>query len=150
LTVTGPVGSYTTNRINFIIVCPVDGDSDGIPDAWEVAHGLNPSDPADASRDDDGDGFSNLQEYLAGTDPHNASSALHITAIAVDSNGVLVTWLAGGGTTNVMQSGNAPGSFTDLSSNLFITGSGDVLTNYLDLGAGTNLPPWFYRIRLVP
>jgi pectate lyase len=29
---------------------PVDSDSDGMPDAWEAAHGLNPKDPADAGR----------------------------------------------------------------------------------------------------
>jgi len=50
-------------------VLPRDSDHDGMPDDWEVAHGLNPFDPADAALDSDGDGTSNLQEYLAGTDP---------------------------------------------------------------------------------
>jgi len=41
-----------------------DSDGDGIPDAWEVAHGLNPHDPADANQDLNGDGYTNLEKYL--------------------------------------------------------------------------------------
>jgi hypothetical protein len=47
---------------------PLDSDGDGIPDWWEVAHGLNPH-LVDAAADPDGDGRSNLAEYNAGTDP---------------------------------------------------------------------------------
>ncbi len=43
---------------------PEDSDHDGIPDDWEKAHGLNPHDPSDASRDLNGDGYTNLEKYL--------------------------------------------------------------------------------------
>jgi len=43
---------------------PADRDRDGMPDAWETAHGLNPEDAADAAADRDGDGYTNLEEYL--------------------------------------------------------------------------------------
>jgi hypothetical protein len=43
---------------------PFDHDGDGMPDAWEKAHGLNPNDPADGKADRDGDGYTNLEEYL--------------------------------------------------------------------------------------
>jgi 1,4-alpha-glucan branching enzyme len=47
-----------------------DVDGDNLPDAWETAHSLNPNDPSDASQDPDNDGYSNLQEFQNGTDPH--------------------------------------------------------------------------------
>ena len=43
---------------------PSDQDRDGMPDAWEKAHGLNPTDPTDRNADRDGDGYTNLEKYL--------------------------------------------------------------------------------------
>ena len=47
-----------------------DTDGDGMPDAWEVAHGLNPN-LNDANSDPDGDGISNFKEFQRGTDPND-------------------------------------------------------------------------------
>ena len=49
---------------------PADSDDDGMPDAWERRHGLNPRDPSDGPADKDKDGYTNLEEYLNGTDPN--------------------------------------------------------------------------------
>lgn len=43
---------------------PRDSDSDGMPDEWETARGLNPHDASDAAGDRDHDGYTNLEEYL--------------------------------------------------------------------------------------
>ena len=45
----------------------LDTDADGTADAWEVLHGLDPLDPADAGGDPDGDGLTNLQEFWGPT-----------------------------------------------------------------------------------
>jgi pectate lyase len=43
---------------------PADADRDGMADAWEAAKGLNPANAADRNGDLDGDGYTNLEEYL--------------------------------------------------------------------------------------
>jgi pectate lyase len=48
---------------------PADADQDGMPDAWEAKHGLNPKDAGDAALDSDQDGYTNLEEFLNATDP---------------------------------------------------------------------------------
>ncbi len=45
---------------------PADSDHDGMPDEWEDTMGLNRDDPADRNGDLDGDGYTNLEEYLNG------------------------------------------------------------------------------------
>ena len=48
---------------------PEDSDEDGMPDEWEARYGLNPGDPRDNSGDRDGDGYTNIEEWLNATDP---------------------------------------------------------------------------------
>ncbi len=54
-----------------------DSDKDGMPDKWEDKYGFNMYDDADAVKDKDNDGLSNLQEYNDGvnsTNPQNEDS----------------------------------------------------------------------------
>ena len=46
-----------------------DADNDGLPDAWEKQHGLNPNDASDASKDLNGDGYTNIEDFINGLDP---------------------------------------------------------------------------------
>ena len=48
--------------------CP-DSDSDGMPDQFEAGFGLDPRNASDRTADADGDGYTNLEEYLNGTQP---------------------------------------------------------------------------------
>jgi pectate lyase len=43
---------------------PIDTDQDGMPDQWEQQHSFNSGDPEDRNGDADGDGYTNLEEYL--------------------------------------------------------------------------------------
>jgi hypothetical protein len=51
-----------------------DVDSDGMPDDWEIEHGLNPRDAADAAGDENGDGYTNIEDFLNGLDPRAAKT----------------------------------------------------------------------------
>lgn len=51
-----------------------DSDGDGLPDWWEEANGLDPSDPSDAALDPDGDGLANAAEFAARTSPQLADT----------------------------------------------------------------------------
>ncbi len=73
-----------------------DSDGDGLPDAWELAHGLNENDPVGENGpegDIDHDLLTNRDEYLAGTDPRDAQSLLKIESVALNS-GVILTFNA--------------------------------------------------------
>ena len=70
----------------------LDSDNDSMPDAWEVGHGFNHL-LDDGSLDADWDGALNWHEHVAGTDPTNGTSVLHVTGITRQTDGVcVVTW----------------------------------------------------------
>ncbi len=57
-----------------------DTDGDGIDDYYEVSKAfLSPTNPADASLDQDSDGLTNYEEYYLGSDPNSFSSPSRIT-----------------------------------------------------------------------
>jgi len=125
-----------------------DTDGDGIADAWELQH-FGKLTLANARSNADGDPATDLQEYLAGTDPNDATSYLHITAYAT----------APGGTTNAL-------SWTSVLTRLYrveesqnlaapiwydsvlglISPDGALTTRNV---TDTNAPTRFYRVRAV-
>ncbi len=46
-----------------------DSDKDGMPDVWEERYGLNSNNSGDGGQDPDGDGYTNFDEYVNGTNP---------------------------------------------------------------------------------
>ena len=47
----------------------MDTDHDGMPDNWETLYGFDCKDPSDAAQDFNGNGYTNIEEYLNGSDP---------------------------------------------------------------------------------
>ncbi len=147
-------GDVLTN-ISFVIYATGSSDcnGDGLPDLWQIQYFGSPTAAnAGPNVDPDGDGMSNLQEYLAGTDPTNGASLFHVTAVIEQGNNILVRWVCGGGRTNVLQAAASlpAGVYSNVSPNIVLVGSGLVSTNYVDTGAATNVPARVYRVRLVP
>jgi len=144
-------GGGTLVAGSVVLATNTDADGDGILNGWEQAYGLDPLNPADASADNDGDGLSNLQEFLAGTSPTNSASAFRIVSITRTGSDVNITWTTAGGRTNIVQAAaDLGGSYSNISANIIIAGSGDAVTNYVHVGGATNTQARYYRIRLVP
>lgn len=93
---------------NAVLTMHADTDGDGLPDEWESAHGLSITDSADAALDRDGDGVSNQEEYLAGTDPDDPQSFLRIESISYDNTSAWhLRFLAASHHTYSVQAGDA-------------------------------------------
>jgi hypothetical protein len=69
----------------FSVTLAWDTDNDGLDDDWEVAYFGNLS--RNGSADFDGDGASERQEFLAGTDPTNGGSVFRVITVASVSGG---------------------------------------------------------------
>lgn len=121
---------------------------DGLPIAWLLQNFGTTN--VNANADPDHDGMNNMQEYLAGTNPNDASSVLRITAES----------FASGGTHASLTWNSVPTRFYYLQRNLDLT-----TTNWNDSGLGlvspsagssttggfndTNAPARFYRVQAV-
>jgi hypothetical protein len=75
----------------------VDTNTNGIPDAWELeAFGtVNPA--RTRWTDTDGDGMSDWQEFVAGTDPNNPLPPFHLTALPVSNGTFRLEWPSASG-----------------------------------------------------
>ena len=94
--------------------------------------------------DPDGDGWTNAQEFIAGTDPTNAASTLKISQLQIGGNDFIVSFPTVSGKTYRVERSDTlqAGSWTTLSDN--ITGTGGTV-QVTDPGAATQSKR-FYRI----
>lgn len=69
-----------------------DNDHDTMGDTWELAHGLDPG-RDDSAEDADGDGYSNLEEWLLGTDPHDPADRQGLGCTGCAGEGKSWLWL---------------------------------------------------------
>ena len=91
----------------------IDLNANSYDDVWEQFYEAGSLAPA---ADEDGDGRSNLQESLAGTDPRNASSAFRITAVEPGAGTVVLRWPSVLGKRYFLQSSSDLATWTDATS----------------------------------
>jgi hypothetical protein len=83
--------SGTGNRSMTMSVL-ADNDGDGMPDQYENNNGFGAAFPGDALLDKDGDGLSNLAEYLANTSSTDRNSRFVIISAGFNSGSFQITW----------------------------------------------------------
>ncbi len=110
-----------------------DSDGDGLPDAWEIQHGLNPnSDDSDGdfirdnNEDNDGDGLSNQTEFREGTNPFSYDT---------DGDGLDDALEVRGGVTSPVRADSDGDGIPDANEDY----DGDGLSNAEELRLGTGL-----------
>jgi dextranase len=141
-----------------------DTDDDDLPDGWEVQHGFIPWDDGipghtnlntagiiattehGAAGDPDGDGLNNYGEFVAGTNPRNAGSALRILDIVRQADGSrLITWSSVAGKSyRVAATADLTSPYAPLSGIITATGT---TTNYTDSSAPATR--CYYRVQVL-
>jgi hypothetical protein len=125
----------------------VDTDGDGLPDNWENQNQFDPNESSGANGpegDADSDQFSNIAEYLAGTDPRDPDSLLEI--ITQTDGGRQLTWKSVPGKSyRVYATANVTESFEPISTAIPATTTTMAFMDFGSVGAHK-----FYRVEVVP
>jgi YD repeat-containing protein len=123
-----------------------DSDGDGMDDAWEHLYFGNLS--RDGTGDFDGDRFRDLHEFVAGTVPNDAGSALKLLREINVGGNVTVQWQSVAGKTYRLQFKNSltDPDWTDLAGTVTATGP---TAAGMDVPS-TGRPARVYRVILVP
>lgn len=104
-----------------------DDNFDGLPDDWEAMYwGADPGLWPSPLVDSDGDGASNRNEFMAGTDPIDANSVLR-TRLQTSPQGVLLSWNTQPGFVYQVQSSANLTTWSNLGSPRFASGTTDSL-----------------------
>jgi len=120
-----------------------DGNADGIPDEWQISHwGATASKWGAPGDDSDGDGMSNQQEFMAGTDPRDAASSLK-TEVQTVQGALYFKWNTVPGKVYQMQFSSDFQSWTNLGAQRMAVSGEDSV--FVEQSAGLG----FYRIVLV-
>jgi len=131
-----------------------DTDHDGLLDGWEVAHDFNPlslPDGGEGQLDADGDGLSNLQEQMLGSDPRDPHSGLTVRVERDPQGTIQLHWSTVVGQRFAVQASASPiGGYEDIVGWGFprtATSPSDQFAIPTEwMAEGTR----FFRVRLVP
>lgn len=134
------------SSVPFSVDSAVDADGDGVPDAWEQRFfgGIG----AGALDDPDGDGISNRDEFLGGTDPLNAASATRIVRVQMEEGDVCLFFTSVTGKAYRIECAEEmiSGRWTPVVEH--ISGNGGIVeARHRADGGARNL---FYRVRVLP
>jgi hypothetical protein len=119
------------------------GPADGLPDDWQTRFwGVSPRQWGSADTDSDGDGASNWQEFLAGTDPTQGTSVLR-TRLTGSRLGTRLEWNTVPGSIYQVQRATTISLWTDYGAARFAAGTVDSLL------VGGDSQTVFYRVKRV-
>ncbi len=119
-------------------------------ETWKSLHGI-----ADSNADEDADGQSNLDEYVAATNPNEATSRFQIIDAKLQSGTMVLSWSSVGGVRYRIQSSDGiAGPFTDIerdeTTERDASAFGEPSTqSFTDTLAPTNTVR-YYRVKIVP
>ncbi|MGK0186236.1 MAG: hypothetical protein ACI9R3_002019, partial [Verrucomicrobiales bacterium] len=124
-----------------------DSDGDGAPDTWEESNGLN-SQVADADADIDSDGASNLNEYLAGTDPRDTGSVFRISNFTYsrESGQIDIEWRCVVGRTYAIETSDDLQDWTIVPGSEITANEAKIAHRFSQQGNNET----HYRVRLLP
>lgn len=111
--------NYGNDPANWFVAAPTpgrdnstnvaDANGDGLPDAWQIQYfGSITAPQAAPGADPDGDGFNNLQEYLAGTNPTDAQDFLRFESVVATQGQLVLQFKAVAAKTYSILSSSAP------------------------------------------
>jgi hypothetical protein len=140
--------SLASGPVTIEVQGEADTDGDGMPDGWEVTHGLVVG-IDDSQGDGDGDGMVNIDEYVAGTLPDDSTSYLKIERVGGVAGGGEAPTISfqglAGKSYGVQWAEALPGGVWNVVSNTPVLPS-DQWVTVLDLTA-TNAPHRYYRLQ---
>ncbi len=119
----------------------IDQNGNGISDIWEMVYGASGLNPF---ADDDGDGFTNYQEAIAGTNPRDPNSKPPVPQLAIANGAITVSWNSVAGKAYRVQTSDtvdAAALWTNLGGPLL--GDGTVLSATFGVASGAKK---FFRI----
>jgi Alpha amylase, catalytic domain len=150
-------GHFTTLSRTAPISQVLDHVGDGIPDSWRAQYfpnqptnnvnGTTTNNQSCATCDPDRDGFNNLQEFLAGTDPTNSAAGLRIISITRQPNGdSTVVWTSASGKNYQVYATTDPTvAYAPVGSTVPSAGTN---TSYTDPGVTDATK--YYKVKIVP